>query len=82
LGGGRYANISVLEAVAACEKLTGRPLRVSFENKARNGDHQWWISDMRKFQDNYPQWQYTYTINDIIEEIYFGMLHRKETLQP
>jgi CDP-paratose 2-epimerase len=80
LGGGRYSNISILEAVASCEKLTGRPMHINVEDKARIGDHQWWITDTRKFQNHYPQWQYSYTISDIIEEIYFGMSRRKEEL--
>ncbi|MDR2124028.1 MAG: NAD-dependent epimerase/dehydratase family protein [Desulfovibrio sp.] len=80
LGGGRTSNISILEAVDVCEKLTGNSMRICYDDKARTGDHQWWISDTRKFQSHYPQWKCKYTMNDIIDEIYFGMLNRKDIL--
>jgi CDP-paratose 2-epimerase len=80
IGGGRHSNISMLEAIRACEELGKRPVRVNFDGKARIGDHQWWISDTRKFKAHYPEWKYTYSMDDIIREIHSGMLRRKENL--
>ena len=80
MGGSRHANISMREAVAACEKLTGRPMRVTYTDDARIGDHKWWISDVRKFQGHYPEWRYTCTMDAILEEIHAGMMQRKEKL--
>ncbi|MDL2210386.1 NAD-dependent epimerase/dehydratase family protein [Desulfovibrio sp. OttesenSCG-928-O18] len=80
MGGARHANISMREAVAACEKLTGRPMRVTYTDEERIGDHKWWISDVRKFQSHYPGWRHTCTMDAILEEIYEGMLQRKEKL--
>ena len=73
IGGSRFANISVLEAIEKCEQLSGNKMQVSFSDDARIGDHQWWISDVRKFQNHYPDWKYTYTIDRTLEEIYEGM---------
>lgn len=69
IGGGRHANCSMLEAIAACERLTGRPMNWSYTNEARAGDHIWWISDVRRFQSRYPQWRYRYNIDAILAEI-------------
>jgi CDP-paratose 2-epimerase len=36
----------------------------------RIGDHIWWISDVSKFKNHYPDWQLTYTVTDILKEIF------------
>jgi CDP-paratose 2-epimerase len=72
MGGGRYANCSVREAIAMTETLVGRPMRWSYEERNRIGDHIWWISDVRKFQAFYPEWRCAYDIRAIIEELYEG----------
>ncbi|WP_147819495.1 NAD-dependent epimerase/dehydratase family protein [Salidesulfovibrio onnuriiensis] len=69
-GGGRHSNCSMLEAIAMCEKSTGRPFNWSYAEDNRIGDHVWWISDVSKFQRHYPEWGYTYSISNIIEEIH------------
>jgi CDP-paratose 2-epimerase len=38
-------------------------------SKTRKGDHIWYISDVRKFQQDYPNWHYLYTIHDILHEM-------------
>ncbi|GAB4174279.1 MAG: NAD-dependent epimerase/dehydratase family protein [Thalassobaculales bacterium] len=76
IGGGRHANCSMLEAIAAAEKLTGRPMNWSYSEQNRIGDHIWWISDVRRFQAHYPAWQYRYGIDDIIAEIVEGQSAR------
>jgi CDP-paratose 2-epimerase len=56
IGGGRYCNCSMLEAIALCERIAGRSLTWRFSEDARTGDHRWWISDIREFQADYPDW--------------------------
>ncbi len=68
-GGSRHSNCSVLEAIAMCEKATDRAFNWSYADDNRIGDHIWWISDISKFQEHYPDWKYRYALNDIIEEI-------------
>jgi CDP-paratose 2-epimerase len=70
IGGGRFANCSMLEAITITERLTGRPMRWAYHDTNRIGDHVWWISDIRKLQMDYPGWSLTYNIERIIEEIY------------
>src|SRR5438132_1137689 len=50
IGGGRYCNCSMLEAIEKFEKLTGRAMQWSYSEANRAGDHIWWISDIRRFQ--------------------------------
>jgi CDP-paratose 2-epimerase len=70
LGGGRFANTSHIEAFRLAEEITGREAKINYIDKARIGDHQWWISSMARFQSHYPEWQPKYDIPTILREIY------------
>ncbi len=70
LGGGRYSNCSMLEAIAMCEAIAGRELDWSHSDQARLGDHRWWISDLDEFKDDYPDWELRFGIEEILREIY------------
>ena len=69
IGGGRYANCSMLEAIALCEELTGSSINWSYIDHNRIGDHIWWISDIRRFQSHYPEWKINYDIRATLAEI-------------
>tara|TARA_B100001115_G_scaffold184746_1_gene188600 strand:+ start:192 stop:1259 length:1068 start_codon:yes stop_codon:yes gene_type:complete len=69
IGGGRHSNCSMLEAIHTAQRLAGKELSYSLSDDARSGDHIWWISDVRKFQTHYPNWQYAYDMERILEEI-------------
>lgn len=69
LGGSRYSNISVVEAIEKIEKITGKRAKVKYNPKNRIGDHIWYISDMSKFKKDYPKWYYTYDSDMILEEL-------------
>lgn len=75
-GGGRFANCSMLEAIAFCEGITGRDMNWSYSDTNRSGDHIWWISDTRKFQSHYPDWRYTCDIKQTLLEIHDGISSR------
>ena len=70
IGGSRYSNCSMLEAIQHCEDIAGKKLNWSYSESNRIGDHIWWISDVRKFANHYPEWQLTYTVPDILQEIF------------
>ena len=76
MGGSRYSNCSMLEAIEICERLTNQPMDYSYTDDNRAGDHIWWISDVRKFQSHYPDWSYRYSIDDIMAEIYEALTRR------
>lgn len=70
IGGGRFSNCSMLEAIAICEQIAERPLDWRYAEDTRKGDHIWWISDLSAFQRDYPQWRLTYDVRQICAEIY------------
>jgi len=62
IGGSRFANISIIEAIQMCQDLFGENLDYEYVPQNRIGDHIWWISDVTKFKEQYPKWQYKYDI--------------------
>ncbi len=76
IGGSRFSNCSMKEAIEICEKITGKKMNYSYADDNRIGDHMWWVSDVRKFQNHYPEWHYQYNIDDILEQIFNGMKSR------
>jgi CDP-paratose 2-epimerase len=70
MGGGRFSNCSMLEAIRLCEELSGSPMNWKYTETNRTGDHIWWISDVGKFQRHYPKWQLQYDVPQILREIY------------
>jgi dolichol-phosphate mannosyltransferase len=69
MGGSRHSNCSVLEAIEHIEEMCDRKLNYKFSDSSRSGDHVWWISDTRKFQSDYPEWNYRYDLQAIFTEI-------------
>lgn len=77
LGGGRFANCSMLEAISLCEELTGRKMNWTYTDKNRAGDHIWYISDMSRFKTHYPEWSHTVDLRQTLTEIRAALLRRK-----
>lgn len=69
IGGSRYSNTSMLEAIEKAEEILGKKAQVKYVQTNRIGDHIWYISDVSKFQSHYPSWKYTYDNDAIIKEI-------------
>ena len=69
IGGGRYSNCSILEAIEYIEKKLQIKIKKKIINKPRIGDHQWYISDIRKFKKNYPNFSLKYNVPKILDEI-------------
>lgn len=70
IGGGRYSNCSILEAIEICQEIVGRQLQSTYSEKNRVGDHIWWISDNGKFISHYQNWHLKYSVPEILREIY------------
>jgi CDP-paratose 2-epimerase len=70
MGGGRYSNCSMLEAIEICEQLAGKTLNSRYVDQNRRGDHIWWISDLSRFQEHYPEWKLQYDVPQILAEIF------------
>jgi CDP-paratose 2-epimerase len=69
IGGGRANSISILEAIAQLEELTGAELATEYVDEARRGDHICYISDLSRFQREYPSWRVTVTLEEILRDL-------------
>ena len=69
IGGGRYSNCSILEALKIVEEFTGINIKKEIIKKPRIGDHIWYISNTSKFKKDYPNWKQKYNTKKIIEEL-------------
>ena len=79
MGGGNVSNCSMLEAIAQCQEIAGRALNWTYEDRARRGDHIWWVSDTTKFKNHYPKWEQAYDGQAILTEIYQRNIDRWST---
>ena len=77
IGGGRYSNCSMQEAIAMSEEITGNRMSTVYREANRIGDHIWWISGLSKFEQHYPDWKITYDIRRILEEVYHANVEAK-----
>jgi len=69
IGGGRLSNCSILEALHFVESISGVKIKKKILKANRIGDHIWYISDMRKFKKDYPNWKQKYSTRKIINEL-------------
>lgn len=69
LGGGEVRSVSVLEAIEMIEHETGKKAIVNYLPEARKGDRIWDIHDVSKFRNDYPNWDYKYSLKDIIKDL-------------
>ena len=69
VGGGRFSNCSIIEAINIFEKLTSFEVKRKIIKKPRVGDHIWYITNMKRFKNDYPNWKQNYNTQKIIEEL-------------
>ena len=69
LGGGRENSVSIVEAVGRFEDLIGKKLDVEYVDQNRVGDHICYISDLRRMRADFPGWQITRSLDDILREL-------------
>lgn len=70
IGGGRASACSMLEAIAESEAIAGCKLDWLYDDTNRIGDHIWWISNIARFQADYPDWHPSVTWQDLLREIH------------
>jgi CDP-paratose 2-epimerase len=70
IGGGRFSNASVVEAIELAEEIAGEELEWSYTEQNRVGDHIWWIGDNGRFEGHYPGWRLEYNAPRILREIH------------
>lgn len=69
VGGGRYSNCSIIEALQIVENITGIRIKKKILKENRIGDHIWYVSSMKKFRKHYPNWKQEYNSKKILEEL-------------
>lgn len=69
MGGGRENSISMLEAIAHIEMITGRKLDWTYVEENRIGDHICYISNLTRFRSHYPNWKITKSLDDILRSM-------------
>ena len=75
-GGGRFSNCSMLEAIKICEEITGNKFKYKYSDQNRSGDHIWYISNLNKFKEDYPEWTWEYDLVKTLNEIFEGQKTR------
>ena len=68
LGGGRANSLSILETIDLLAGM-GLPLRYSYKDANRTGDHICYISDLSKLRAHFPNWQMQYGLPRIMNEM-------------
>ncbi len=69
IGGGRYSNCSILEALDLVEKISNISISRNVVRIPRIGDHIWYISNLKKFKNHYPKWKQKYNTKKILGEL-------------
>ena len=76
IGGSRFSNCSMMEAIGMCQEISGRELNWTYGEGNRAGDHIWYVSDVSKFAAHYPDWKLTYDVPAILAEIHAAGVDR------
>jgi CDP-paratose 2-epimerase len=75
LGGGRENAASLLECVDMIHHASGKKPRLSYKDENRIGDHICYYSDLTKLRSHYPEWNLTYSLPQIVDEMVRMMSH-------
>jgi CDP-paratose 2-epimerase len=76
LGGGRANSVSILEAFALIESISGKKQVHEYVDQNRAGDHICYISDLAKCRAHYPDWDITVPLQQVFEQIHRAWTQR------
>jgi len=76
MGGARFSNISMIEAIAKIEGLSGKKAVTTYVENNRVGDHIWYVSNVDKFKKHYPGWEFEYDMDRILRDMVEGIGER------
>ena len=76
IGGGKGNSCSILEAFAMVEARSGRPMRWVYDEKAREGDHICYYSDLRRMQQDYAGWSPRVSLAETFDQIVESRIRR------
>ena len=75
IGGGRYSNCSIIEALDLVEDLAKIKIKRKIIKSPRVGDHIWYITNLSKFKKHYPNWKQQYNTKKIMKELIENSSH-------
>lgn len=70
IGGGRSNSISILEAFALIEQISGKTMQYEYVEQNRQADHICYISDLAKIKQHFPGWEITKDLSTTFTEIH------------
>jgi CDP-paratose 2-epimerase len=68
IGGGKSNSVSILECIDKVGDILDKKIVYDYDEVNRIGDHICYYSDLTKFKSDYPDWDITYSIDDIFED--------------
>jgi len=68
IGGGKENSVSILEAFALLEVMTGKKMRWTYEERNREGDHVCYYTDLNKIRKHFREWTIEKTLKEILSE--------------
>jgi CDP-paratose 2-epimerase len=77
LGGGKVNSCSILEAFSMVEERSGRHMEWTYDEKAREGDHICYYSDLRRIETDYPGWTPQVSLAETLDQIVDAWQARK-----
>lgn len=69
LGGGKHNSASILELIKIISHKLNIDPEISYQDRARKGDHICYYTDFNKFQKFYPDWSPLLDLNQIIDKL-------------
>lgn len=69
IGGGPERSVSVLEAGEMIAKELGKEFKYQTLQNPRLADRQWDVHCIDKFRKDFPEWDYRYSLQDIIKDL-------------
>lgn len=76
IGGGRANSLSILEAFARAEAISGKAMKAVYLDGPRSGDHVCYISNLSKMKQHYPAWDITRDLTRTLSEIHDAWVMR------
>ncbi|MEY4384221.1 MAG: CDP-paratose 2-epimerase [Bacteroidota bacterium] len=77
IGGGKENSVSILEAFQLISNISGIPMKYTYNETNRIGDHICYYSDLRKMKAHYPSWGITKSLEDVFNDIYNRYMEAK-----
>lgn len=56
--------------IEICEDIAQKKLTWRYVEQNRKGDHIWWISGVDKFRSHFPNWNLTWDIHRILDQVF------------